>query len=506
MNFTRRQFLRASLFAGAASLMPSSLARWLPSDAEAAGLDSLLTQVARGPAGAARGFGPLRPDPAGLLDLPAGFHYRTLSAGVLEADRERDGRYATSLTNGDPTPAQHDGMAAFVGPNGHTILVRNHENNPWDRPLVDPGRQRPYDAKGTGGTTTIWVDRDARVVKAFASLSGTLRNCAGGATPWGSWLSAEECVYLPGALDARNTDRTPDVSERHGYVFEVDSLATSLVDPRPLREMGRFRHEAVAIDPRTGFAYLTEDRDDGLLYRYRPRILARGRRSPQRLRVGDYAEGGVLEALRIVDRPQAITSNLGNNPEIPLRRAYRVDWVPITDPDPDCDTERDPDDPTPDPQKRRMRTAAESTRAQGFAAGAARFSKSEGMIHHRGVLYWSASNAGRLKAGQVWRLDLPRQTLSLAVESTDAARLDMPDNLCVAPNGDVIACEDGRGDNFLVGITPRGTLYPLARNAHLLRRELAGCCFSPDGRTLFVNIQQPGITFAIRGPWHRSGA
>jgi secreted PhoX family phosphatase len=116
----------------------------------------------------------------------------------------------------------------------------------------------------------LWVDSERRVVRSFPSLSGTFRNCAGGATPWGSWLSAEECTYMPGPPDPMVHDKRPDVSRRHGYIYEVDSRAEGLVDPVPIVAMGRFYHEAVAVDPSTGFVYLTEDRDDGLLYRYRP--------------------------------------------------------------------------------------------------------------------------------------------------------------------------------------------------------------------------------------------
>lgn len=506
VSLSRRQFLRTTLLAGVAVMVPSRLASLFAADAMAGTLDSLLARTAQGPAGRARGYGALRPDPKGLLDLPAGFHYHILSPGVLETDHSREGSFASKLSNGDPTPPQHDGMAAFAGPNGTTILVRNHELNPWDRPLLDPSRLRAYDAKAGGGTTTLWVDRDRRMVKSFASLSGTIRNCGGGATPWGTWISAEECVHLPGPLDPRNTDLTPDVAERHGYLFEVDAHATALVDPKPLRAMGRFRHEAVAVDPRTGYAYLTEDRDDGLLYRFRPWAVTHGRTAPARLVFGDYARGGTLEALRIAARPQGITSNREAPASFPLGRSYRVDWVPIAEPDPACDTERDPSDPNPNPQRRRMRTAAQSTRAQGFAAGAAQFTKSEGAVHHRGAIYWTASDGGRARAGQVWRLEPAQQRLTLVVEPNDGARMDMPDNLCVGKNGDVLACEDGSGDNFLVGITPRGTLYPLARNAHPLKRELAGCCFSPDGDTLFLNLQQPGITFAVWGPWNRRSA
>src|SRR5436309_896659 len=169
-------------------------------------------------------------------------------------------RFSQTLSDGEPVPALHDGMAAFAGPEGHTVLLRNHELDPGQNPAVAPGRAPRYDGLGTGGTTTLWVNGRGELVRAFASLAGTFRNCAGGSTPWGPWLSAEECVYMPGPADPHAFDRRPDVHEPHGYVFEVDSRATGLVDARPIRGMGRFYHEALAVDPVTGFVYLTEDR------------------------------------------------------------------------------------------------------------------------------------------------------------------------------------------------------------------------------------------------------
>lgn len=465
-------------------------------------IDSTLARMPRGPREFARGYGPLVPDPNGVLDLPAGFHYTILSSGVLASDLPRESRFARVWANGDSVPPQFDGMAAFAGPGGTTILVRNHEMNPWDRPMVDPARRRPYDVQGWGGTSTLWVSPDLRVTKEFASLSGTLRNCAGGATPWGSWLTCEECVYLPGAPDPRNADRTPDVRQRHGYVYEVDAHATDLVEASPIKPMGRFRHEAVAIDPHTGFAYLTEDRPDGLLYRFRPAVLAAGRR-PASLHVGDYAKGGVLEALRVVGRPGLVTTNKPAPAAVRVGEPMRVDWVRIANVDPDDDDERDPEDPNPEPSKRRLRPSVTSTRAQGFALGAAQFSRGEGMAVEAGAIWFSGTNGGPAGLGQVWKLDPARGTLTLVVETDSQARLDGPDNLCAAPNGDVVVCEDGLQDNFIVGITRDGRCYHLARNAHLLKREFAGACFSPDGRTLFVNIQQPALTLAIRGPWEK---
>jgi hypothetical protein len=179
-----------------------------------------------------------------------------------------------------------------------------------------------------------------------------------------------------------------------------------------------------------------------------------------------------------------------------------VDWVAIPVVDPDVDCERDPSDTGHPPLERRLRTAPTSTRAQGFGLGAAQFARNEGITFHQRSLYFCATNGGPARAGQVWRLDLPGGRLSLVVEPDDRAMLDGPDNLTPAPNGDLIVCEDGLEDDFVRGITPQGRIYPLARNAYN-RSEFAGACFAPDGRTLFVNVQDPGITFAIWGPWGR---
>ncbi len=481
MTWTRRSFLRASL------LGSSGLA--------VGGVDQALAAISRGAKRMARGFGPLVRDPAGLLELPAGFTYRMFSPGASEKDRGGDARFASTLDDGAPTPCLHDGMEAFPGPDGGTILVRNHELSLHHEPVVDPARKRPYDALAGGGTTTLWVDREGRLVNSFASLSGTLRNCAGGRTPWGSWLSAEEAVQMPGVRDARNADLTSRVKERHGYIFEVDSASDGLVDPVPLAAMGRFRHEAVAVDPVTGFAYLTEDRDDALVYRFRPDVVIRGA-APSSLRVGDYARGGVLEALRVRTRPQLDTDNRSRPGAVRLGEPLDVEWVRIEDPDPDCDMERGP-------MGVGERTAPSSTRAQGFAAGCARFAQTEGIVYANDCVYLCCTTGGPRRLGQVFRIHLREQKLALLVQPDDHAQLDGPDNLCVAPWGDLVVCEDNKFDrsNFVVGVTPAGTYFRIARNAHSLESELAGACFSADGATLFVNVQRPGMTFAIRGPW-----
>jgi secreted PhoX family phosphatase len=310
---------------------------------------------------------------------------------------------------------------------------------------------------------------------------------------------------MPGAPDPHNADRTPQVSKPHGYVFEVASSAESLVEPVPIRAMGRFYHEAVAVDPLTGFCYLTEDRDDGLLYRYRPDVVTRARTRPTDIRPGDLAKGGVLEALRITGTPQARTQNWGDTPGVTVGQRLAVDWVAIPDVEPDCDMERDPDDHEHELLARRPRTSPTSIRAQGFRLGAAQFARMEGIAWHRRAIYACATNGGRARAGQVWRLDLDTNALTLALEPNDRALLEGPDNLAPMPNGDLVICEDGRDDDHVRGLTASGRLYPIARNA-MNGSEMAGACFSPDGRTLFVNCQNPGITFAIWGPWEKRKA
>ena len=139
---SRRHFLKAGAAASAALLIPNGL-QLLAARAAAAGGKSALM---------AKGYGPLVPDPAGLLDLPARFQYRALSSALL--GKSADARFTQRLSNGELVPAQHDGMAAFRGLAGITILVRNHEMEPLETPAVDPGHRRPYDRLGTGGTTT----------------------------------------------------------------------------------------------------------------------------------------------------------------------------------------------------------------------------------------------------------------------------------------------------------------------------------------------------------------
>lgn len=444
-----------------------------------AGLQSLF-HVRRGYAqGAAvrAGFGPLKADPQKVLDLPEGFSYSIIS------------RRGDTMSDGLVVPGQPDGMAAFVGARGTTILVRNHEQGSghlkWspfgaDQHLlskVDPAKV--YDlgkgrTPGTGGTTTLVYNTKSRALeRQFLSLAGTWANCAGGPTPWGTWLSCEET----------HLNVEGDVEQPHGYVFEVPaSEAMELANPVPLKAMGRFYHEAVAVDPRTGIVYLTEDREDGLLYRFIPK-----KRNVLR-------EGGRLQAMCVRDRASLVTANRGkSDPVMTVRAKLATRWMDLEEID----------------------TPANDLRKRGFAAGAAQFARGEGMWWGDNCVFFACTDGGKAQRGQIWKYypsvhegsaaeaDEPGM-LELFVEPNNAAAVENADNITVSPWGDLFVCEDeavqGDGTNRLLGVTPEGEFYEFAKNSKS-SSELAGVCFSPDGSTMFVNIQSDGLTLAVTGPW-----
>lgn len=398
------------------------------------------------------GYGGLIPDPAGLIDLPQGFSYRVIS------------QLGETMSDGFAVPDAADGMGCFDLPGGKIALVRNHECYP---PRYDGGgvmgKAYDYVAKSLvplpGGTTTIVLDaRTLRVEKQYRSLAGTLRNCAGGVTPWGSWLTCEENVSL---ADGR-------INQDHGWVFEVPASAPGLVDPVPLKAMGRFNHEAACVDPRTGYVYLTEDREDSLLYRFIPNVKGR------------LVQGGRLQALALTDGVRD-TRNWGGVAFAPYSKRD-VRWI-------DLDQVEAPKD---------------DLRARGAAAGAALFARGEGIWMGEGEMYFTATSGGTAKLGQIFRLDVsgPEDQLHLFFESTSPDQFNYGDNLTIAPWGDLIVCEDQytkEVSNYLRGIAPSGVAYPLACSH--VQTEWAGACFSPDGKTLFVNLYSPAKTLAITGPW-----
>jgi secreted PhoX family phosphatase len=389
-----------------------------------------------------------------LLQLPDGFRYLTF------------GWTGDPMIDGVRTPALHDGMAvvARLAFSDRLILVRNHEPD-TGMPYVTNRPDITYASDGAGGTSNVVFNaRSGRFEGAWSSLAGTVRNCAGGVTPWGSWITNEET----------------DV-DGHGWSFDVGPI---FGDRRPIIDMGRFSHEALMVDPRTGYIYQTEDSNPSGFYKFIPDV------------PGSPVLGGRLFMLRVRRQPNLALSVSGAAAH-PMGSKWDVEWVRIDDP------------------------AAQtlSTYAQGAAKGGASFNRLEGAWwgDHKG--YFLTTSGGAINEGQVFEYNPWNETLKLIFDSPTPLDCDNPDNITVTPRGGLLLCEDGgggpAGPERLLGLTLDGQVFTFAVNNVILAsdyndlieaddytdQEFAGACYSPDGRWLFCNIQTPGITFAITGPW-----
>jgi len=453
------------------------------SSAVALGFAGLQSTLARGAiaelmgssgSSGAVGFGPMLKDPDGILDLPKGFSYHIISP------------MGATMDDGLIVPGKHDGMASFPFMNddgsvdtGRCIIVRNHEISDAHKVpspfgsrqerigLIDPAKiyDTGFGRASRGGCTTVVYNlKTKRVERHWLSLAGTEHNCAGGPTPWGSWISCEESVLVKGERHEKD----------HGYCFEVPvTQEPMLADPKPIRGMGRMNHEAVCIDPKSGIVYMTEDRHDGLLYRFVPKV------------PGDLHAGGRLQALHVLGRKSLDTRNW-DSPLVKLGEPMTCGWITMDEIDSPLD----------------------DLRQRGFDKGAARFARGEGMWwggEDAGSAYFACTNGGKVGAGQIWRLTPDGMgegldTLELFIEPNDPSVLQNADTITFSPWGDLFVCEDGEAPQFLVGVSPDGQLYQFAKNA-MNSTEFAGVCFSPDGSTMFVNMQGMGWTLAVTGPW-----
>lgn len=465
VDVSRRTFVQGSAAAGGSLAIAGSIG-------------ALAANTAQGKKPpVAAGYGPLYPTKeldTGLefLALPKGFQYRLID------------RSGTPMRDGNPTPGIFDGMGAFKGRGGDTILIRNHENRSRAGEIdvaVPKGKRYDLDANVRGGNTKLVVRGQQReVVESFGILGGTHTNCAGGVTPWGTWISCEE-VFCYGA-----SGTTPANGAPHGYAFEIDAFASRAVSPQPIVDAGRFAREAVGW--LGGVLYQTEDRGDACLYRFVPD------RQPRE--VGDLADfGGRLQALAVKGRPN-FDANLAEPGE-----SYAVEWVDLEDPNPLTDT----------------------LRKEAQAKGAAIFDRTEGMWVDSQNVYFDCTTGGEAQLGQLWSLTPGRggDRLKLMYESTDKDVLENPDNLVVVPGTwDVWLQEDSDGEQFIRGVTNQGEIYDFARGI-LSTSEFCGGCFDKEGQTFYVNHQgerlasgqtpesQPledaGLTFAIWGPFKNRG-
>lgn len=408
-----------------------------------------------------------------LIALPAGFSYRTF------------GWRGQQMDDGVITPAAHDGMDVVSHKGVEVTLVRNHElgsgngSNPF---IASAG----YDnVNGRGGTTTLGFNTVTGGFNGhYASLSGTVTNCAGGRTPWGSWITCEETGY------------TSPAGVRHGWCFDVPGHGRATAEP--LTAMGRFSHEAIAVDEGTGNIYETEDATPGGFYKFVPN------------KYGDPAAGGSLYALKVKDEANYNFSGLGGVfVDYPNGATWEVEWVPVTDPQ------------------------ALTGRAYNSAPGRASFARPEGAYFDSGKIYFVCTSGGVARQGQVFEYDPRREILTIIFNSagggTSNLECNNPDNIAVSNRGGIVLCEDG-GNNIqrLRGLSQNGKTFIFAENRMNLTAadvaqadamvnkgrggivanfapgnysgiEWAGACFF--GKWMFVNIQSPGITFAITGPW-----
>lgn len=462
--FSRRGFLGGTAAAGLGFVF-----------AGAGSLDAFI-RPASAATRTATGYGPLVPDPQGILALPEGFSYKLIA------------RSGQTPTIDGVHPSDPDGMGVFAHHDGGSVLVTNHENSgsePFGVPVVEG---ITYDPGAIGGTSTIVVDKAGNRLEQYTSLAGTDNNCAGGITPWGTWLTCEETERRAG--QGKNT-------KDHGYVFEVDPESREAnigKSPVPLKFMGRYSHEAVAVDPETSSIYLTEDASgpNGLYFRWVPPAgFVPGKNALRELALsagGDTA--GQLQAMSCF-RDGIHVGDLSEATEVGTR--LKVAWIDVKD----------------------RAAVAVSVRKQFQNDQVTRARKLEGQWWADGGVFFVSSFARTTDGsindhdGQVWFYDPASQAITLKTifgvnpnPDEDTNNFDGPDNITVSAHGGLILAEDGDGVSHLVGVTSQGKSYPLARNEYN-DSEFCGPAFSADGQTLFVNIQSPGFTLAVTGPWGR---
>jgi uncharacterized protein len=421
------------------------------------------------------GYGELVPTAAKntgetFLALPKGFEYNVI------------GKVGGAMSDDNKTPRAHDGMAAFKVKN-ELRVVRNHEVTNNRVPINGSAiGANPYDESAGGGTTTLVINPKTReIVRDFVSLSGTLINCCGGRTPWGSWISCEETTLGQTVRPLKNGGKWGGFAKPHGYCFEVSASANSAVSPVPLKAMGRFVHEAIAVDKKSGVVYLTEDMTPAGFYRFLPKRHKR------------LAEGGVLQMLAVKDK-----ANYDTRKGQKIGASFAANWVTVDNPDP---LEADTDDL--------------AVQRQGQKKGAALFTRLEGCYaDDKGRIYFDSTSGGDNSGGQIWLYEPTSKNegrLTLLFESPSREILDMPDNMCMRPKTKLLfICEDsdyvgegGTPENYIKILTTDGRIANFARNItpNFIKSEFAGSTFSKDGKTLFVNLQTVGATFAIWGDW-----
>lgn len=462
-EFNRRRFLQAAGagFAGVASsstllgLLSGCAGSSKQSLAQAPALSASLHESLCGATG--------KP----LLKLPQGFRYFSF------------GWAGERLSNGGLMPSSADGMGLVAYGKGRAQFIRNQEI--WDDRGAFALLDQAYDPGAGAGTVTLSVDLDSgKLLEAKASLTGSSANCSGGLTPWGSWLSGEEQVVLKGTTFISPDGRPmPAFRENHGYMFEV-APQPGAARFKPIIEMGQMRHEAAAVDPRSGVVYLTEDNSPAAgFYRFTP------------TKAGDLHGGGTLEMLAL-DGINDVRIGIRS-----LNRRFKARWVKIADP-----TRGHADE----------KRASDGCFAQGLALGGAMFTRLEGIYIRGNEVFITATDGGDIQQGQVFVYYSDTAELELVYESTDKLVMTYPDAIEAGPAGGHIICQDGKEvfPQVLYYLSKAGKVTPLAQNNLPMeaggRSEWSGCSMSPDGKWLFANVYTPGFSVAITGPFEQWAA
>lgn len=419
------------------------------------------------------------------LALPEGFSARrVVSVGVEEL---LDGPGGSVVGR---TASNLDGTGCFEKGN-RTFLVVNHECRATASGPVPHVQGTVYDRAGgapMGGNSVVEVTRDGTFVQQWVGLSGTIRNCAGGETPWGSWLSCEEDTTRKGATVKTVAGVAYKAEQDHGYVFEVFPAAPSEQIPVPIKAWGRAVWEGAAIGPQRKDAYLTEDTGGGLFYRW---TAPAGKVIKPGIALQFGENDGVLQAAQLVKNGTPLV-HYGQLTASDLDKAYPVTWV-------DGGADRQAQD--------------SNLRAQ--FPGATVHSKIEGCWSDRKGLWIAVSytNGAQLTAyptlgmtgdsGLVLFYDYKAQTLTLKeyYANGNPQGFHGPDNITVSPFGTLVISEDGNDPCSLISWTPQGGSEEFARDLGG-RGEWAGPVFSDSGDVLFASIQSTA-TYAITGPFRK---
>ena len=479
----RRSFLRRTAVVAGGAAVSGPLVGLTASGADASSWGGRHRRHRR-----AAGYGPLAPvkdlragDEVARLALPAGFAYRSFA---LTGEKTDDGAVL---------PAKPDGMAAYPGHGDSVVLMRNHEIGNTGKLFAGPGAGSDYDASTAGGVAGLKVSQHGHLMRSWVAMNGTMSNCAAGPTPWRTFLTNEESINGPDVGPDFTGQPNTTLTRKHGYVYEVPIDGGT--PGGPITHAGRFAHEGVAVDPHDGTVYMTED-DFAFpsgFYRYLPPV------NPHRSQ--RLSDGGRLQMLAVVGAPNRdFTGHVDNGAQ------FATTWVDIADPDPNF--------PPGTTNDQAIRAVAD----QGLAQGACFFSRLEGAVWSHGAVWFTSTQGGQSHGivkgglgqgeGQVWAYEPRSGTLTMVFESPGPEILDMPDNIGVSKHGTFMLCEDGNDNTqFLRGLTPSGRIFDFAKNISAdAKEEFAGAVWSPNGKTLFVNLQQrvePARTFAIWGPWHK---